>query len=182
MKSAENLWALEEGMGRCALPCCWRGISGRTPERSVFEQFSSPVPRGHWDQHQCWLGRAELRPWNTACVTMFWSQPLTLFIAVSSGSVNSIRGFTGLHVHQIHKAPHGSTTKTSQKSMKSFPEGFVQDLSSKALFASMQHQYRQSAAWWQPLALKVFTKWHQETHLQKVNYGCSHFITNTQPI
>lgn len=42
--SKKDLWTLEEGMGRHALPCRQRGIRVGTPERAVFEQFSSPVP------------------------------------------------------------------------------------------------------------------------------------------
>lgn len=57
----------------------------------------------------------------------------------SSGSDSSIRGFTGLHVHPIHKAPDGSTTKRSQKSMKSYPEGSMTDLGPKTLFANREH-------------------------------------------
>lgn len=68
--SIEKMRTLEEAMGRDAIPCCKRGISTRTPERAVFEQFSSLVPRGHWDHHRCWLGRGKLEPWNTVSVTM----------------------------------------------------------------------------------------------------------------
>lgn len=118
--SIENLRTSEDGMGRHALPCGRRGISARTPERALFERFLSPVPRGHSDQHWCWLGWAKPQRWNTASVTMFLKSTTDPVIVFSFGIDNSIEGFTGLHVHQIHKAPHGSTTETSQMSMKSF--------------------------------------------------------------
>ena len=81
----------------------------------------------------------ELKPqrWNTASVTMFLKSTTDPVIVFSFGIDNSIEGLTGLHVHQIHKAPHGSTTETSQMSMKSLPEGFMKDLSSETVFASV---------------------------------------------
>lgn len=109
----------------------------------------------------------------------FWSQLLTPFIVFSTGSDNSIRGFTGLHVHQIHKAPHGSTTEMSQKSMKSFPEGFMKDLSSKSVckrVASMQGE----SCMLTDIRTNSFYKITLEQIFTESKIWLSHFISNAQ--
>lgn len=152
----------------------------KTPRERQLWTDLFPGVWGHRDQHQCWLGRAKPQPWNTASGTLFWSQLLTLFIVSSSGSDNSIKGFTGLYVHQIHKAPHGSTTETSQKSMKSLPEGFMKDFSSKTVFASMSHDGRGRAGCRQPLAPTVFIKLYYEKIFTESELRLCHFIWNAQ--
>lgn len=112
------------------------------------------------------------------------SQQLTPFIVSSSGSYSSNKELTGLHVHQIHKAHHGSTTEISQKSMKSFPGGFLKDLSSKTVFGTVLNQYGVSASCWKSLAQaflenhtkkNIYRKWicGYPTYLKWTGYICT---------
>ena len=161
LSSEGNKWKnpRESCLWTVLLPC-----ASRTP-RSTSVLIGSPPSRSH---------ETQLLP------PCFWSRLLTPFIVFSSGSDNSIKGFTGLNVHQIHKAPHGSTTETTQKSMKSFPEGFMKDLSSKTVFASVLHQCRERAACWQPLAPGSFYKIKLEEIFTESELWLSHFISNAQ--
>lgn len=113
-QKSEDYTEEEGGMWGHALPCCWKGINGRTQERAVFEQISSPRTLRTLRSTSVLIGSSQASSHETQLLwTCFWSQLLTPFIVSSSGSDNSIKGFTGLHVHRIHKAPHGSTTETS---------------------------------------------------------------------
>lgn len=152
----QKLGTLEESMWRNALPCRCRGINGR-PQRELTLNSSPPLCL---EDTGISISVDWVKPSRSHETQLlwpcFWSRQLTPFIVSSSGSDNSIKGFAGLYVHQIHKAPHGSTTEMSQKSMKSFPEGFLKDLSSKTVFASVGHQHGERDACWQPLAPTIF--------------------------
>ena len=158
MNSIIRIWGKEssgEGMGRHSLLCCPREIIGGTPESAIsWKAVLLCLEDTEINISDDWLdpifSHETQLLWQS-----FWSQQLTPFIVFPSGGDNSIRGFIGLHVHQIHKAPRGSTTKRNQKSMKSFPEGIMTDLGSKTLFASVDHWYRKRAACCQPLSLEV---------------------------
>lgn len=140
----------EDLRGRHAETCPQRGISARTPGRE------SPVctvliPPNAWRTQRSTsvlIGSSRATAIkHSFCGRVFFEVVhWPLFIAFSSGSDNSIKGFTGLCVHRVHKAPHGSTTERSQKSMKSLPVGLVKDLSPKTVFASVWHWCRRRAA------------------------------------
>lgn len=127
----QKLGTLKGSMRRDALPRRWRGINGRDPGEEPTLNSSSPsCPADTGISISVdWVKPSQsgktLPPWPC-----FWSRLLTPFIVSSSGSDNSISGFAGLLVHRIHKAPRGSTTEMSQKSMKSLPEGFLEDFHS----------------------------------------------------
>lgn len=158
-------------MWRHALPFHWRGINGRTPERAIFETVVLPCALRtlssvsvDWvkpmQSHETQL----LRPGFWSRQLTLLSPPLGVMIQSKDSLVSTTTRFTKLLM--------ASTTEMSLKSMKSFPEGFLKDLSSKTVFARVWHQYRERAACWHPLALTVFIKLYQGRYLQKVNYCC----------
>lgn len=142
--SVEKLRILEEGTLRHALPRLQRGISARTPERAIFEQFSSPgasrTPRS--TSELIGSSRATATK-HSFCDRVFevihWplllSFPLGETIQSKDPLVSTSTRFTKLLM--------ACTTETSQKSMKSLPVGFMKDLSSKTVFASVWHRCRE---------------------------------------
>lgn len=108
-----------------------RGIRGRPPERGVFEQFPSLVPRGQRDRSTSVLigSRRATAMKHSFCDHVFevscW--PLSLSFPWE-GQFNQ-RIQWSLCPPEAQSLPHGSTTETSQKSIKSLPEGFTEGLS-----------------------------------------------------
>lgn len=160
-------------MWRNALPCRCRGINGR-PQRELTLNSSPPLCL---EDTGISISVDWVKPSRSHETQLlwpcFWSRQLTPFIVSSSGSDNSIKGFAGLYVHQIHKAPHGSTTEMSQKSMKSFPEGFLKDLSSKNSVCPCEASARGESRMLTAISTNNFyIELFQERYLRKLNYGC----------
>lgn len=118
-----------------------------------------------WVKMSCDRETRLLRPY-------FWSQQLTPFIVSSSGRDNSIKGFTGLHVQWIHKAPGGSSTKMSQTSMKSHLRGLRMDFRLKTVFGPFLHQRRVRLTCWEIFFLMENCLW------RPIYRMLSHIITN----
>lgn len=87
-------------------PLSLKGNKWKNPRESHLWNSCPPLCLEDTEQRQCWLGQADAEPWNTAFATGFLKSAADPFVS-SSGSDDSIKGFTGLHDHQIHKAPHG---------------------------------------------------------------------------
>lgn len=159
---------------RCP-PLSLKGNKWKGPRRGAdFEQLLSPVSRGHWDQHQRWLGQAEPERQDAASVTMFLKSTADPFYCLFlwEWQFNQrIRWSPRPLDPQSSSWQHyWDEPKVHEIPSWRIPGGF--SLLRQTVFASVRRQL----GWKTPLdrqllQVTIYRESLQQGYLQKLNYG-----------